>query len=732
MPMQHVHVRTYVSRYVDVASGLVTCVSIPGAALSCIDCLGQNRRMDQSLDIGMPINGVTLYDNGYAVFQRETKVVGHGHVDLYFPSEHMQSVLESLQFSGDAGRKVGNIAYEATRPTSSIKIQKENPLIGLLRSLTGVRMSLGLREMDADLKIEGRILGVEKLAIGDSEQVHVSIVQDGGLMRTLSIRDITSFHIMETQVQQDIKFSLDLVHNSSKHNMQKLSVFYSDVESPGVLIARYGFKVNEWKSSYRMQLLDHPTKMSLDGLAIVENTLDEDWSDINLTLVVGAPALEKASQSDVDHGEWEISIKTLDGSFIKVRADPKDPVLTIKAKVARKKGMKPSSFKLVFAGKTVEDGRVLSDYSIRNHSTLHMLKIDGKGGGARDEAASHTQFVMAAQDNLSYYPIPMHVTAQRKQKAIVPLLKVELEGQKVVLYDETVRKGNPLLAVLFENTTGRTLEGGTLQISTTDVFLGQGILPTLHPGDESPPIPFAVELGCEVVKQCDTSYLKPHLVTVADGTVSIFRICRERTLYKIKNKTEKEIDFLLNHLFLEDYDLVQNPEIEEEEPVDITDRFYQFRFVVGPNVEKRSFAVREEATDLKEHLIKDLKVETLDTWVERRLIDKKTEDAIRSSFKSKKEIQMIMKGIYDKESEVREVMTTQERLRDNISALEHHEKEAAKYIKSLSAEEDKLKYLQTTIKQDRHRKAQMERDMNTMINMISFKKEFARGVADRS
>jgi hypothetical protein len=675
-------------------------------------------------DTGMPITGVTLYDNGYAVFQRETTVQGHGHVDLYFPTEHMQSVLESLQFVGDAGKKVGNIAYEATRPTPSIAIEEASPLVGLLRSLTGVRMSL--QEKASDARVEGRILGVDRLAVGESELEHASILMDGGVMRTLSVKDITAFHILESQVQQDVNFSLDLVHKSSKENMQKLSVFYNSVENPATLIARYGFKVNEWKSSYRMQLVDHPTKLNLHGLAIVENTLDEDWSDISLTLVVGAPALEKASQSAIDHGEWELTIKALDGSFIKVRANPKDPVLSIKAKVARKKGMPATSFKLVFAGKPVEDGRVLSDYSIRNFSTLHMMKVDGKTGGARNEAGSQTQFVMAAQDNLSYYSIPMRVTAQRKQKAIVPLLEVELEGQKVVLYDETIRKGNPLLAILFENTTGRTLEGGSLQMSSSRVFLGQGTLPTLHPGDESPPIPFAVELNCEVVKQCDTSYLKPHLVTVAEGTVSIYRICRERTVYKIKNKTDKELDFLLNHLFLEDYDLVQNPEVEEEEPVDITDRFYQFRFVVMPNVEKKVFTVREETTDKKEHLIRDLKEETLVSWVEKRLLDKKTEEAIHESFKKKKEIQSMSKAIYQKEAEVREVTSTQERLRENISALERHEKEAAKYIKSLSAEEDRLKSLQTDIKHHRHWKLQLERQMNEKTNEIAFKKEIPR------
>lgn len=680
------------------------------------------------MDTGMPITGVTLYDNGYAVFQRETTVQGHGTVDLYFPSEHMKSVLESLQFLGDAGKKVGNIAYEATRPTSSITIQQQTPLISLLRSLTGVRMSLQQRGSDA--AVEGRVLGVEQLAVGDAELYHVSILLDGGVMRTLSVQEITGFHVLESQVQQDVSFSLDLVRNSSKTNIQKLSVFYNGVESPEKLIARYGFKVNEWKSSYRMRLCDHPTKLKLDGLAIVENTLDEDWNDINLTLVVGAPALNKASESTADQGVWTLRIKALDGTYVEIRANPKDAVLLVKAKVARKKGLHPSSFNLVFAGKDIEEGRVLSDYTIRSGSTLHMEKNEGRLE-TRDQPESQATFVMAAQDNLSYYPIPMQVSAQRKQKAIVPLLEVELEGQKVLFYDETIRKGNPLLALLFENTTGRTLEGGSLQVSTSDVFLGEGTLPTLHPGDESPPIPFAVELSCEVVKECKTSYLSPHLVTVAEGTVSIHRICRERTIYKIKNKTDKELDFLLNHLFLEDYDLVQNPEVEEEELVDVTDRFYQFRFVVGRNVEKRTFSVCEEATKLKEHLIADLKGETLDEWIEKRLLDTKTEKALRETFTKKNDIKALSKKIYELESEVREVTTTQERLRENISALEHHEKEAAKYIKSLAAEEDRLRSLQKEIKLERQSKLQLEKKMNVMINAISFKKEFPRGASEK-
>ena len=686
----------------------------------------------QHLDLSMPVKGVTLFDNGYAVFQRETTIQGHGCIDLYFSSTHMKSVLETLQFLGEGGQKVGNIAYESTKPKASFDLQTNNPLIGMLSSLVGRLISVEY-SANADIhSVEGKVLGVDKFSGASKEgaQSNISILMEKGYMKSIPIESVLSFHILEGQVQDDIAFSLDLKRTSSDNDMQKLSVFYSNADTPVTLIARYGFQVSEWKSSYRMKLSDHPTHFNLDGLAIVENCLDEDWNDVGLTLVVGAPAVESARRSVSDEGQWKLNIKALDGSFTSVRANPKDSVVSIKAKLARKLKVPFFSFRLMFAGKTVEEGRLLSDYTINNNATLHMNKVfDSK---SKQSAATEEQsFVMAAQDNLSYYQIPMHVTAKRKQKAIVPLLQTELEGQKVVLYDETIRKGNPLQSLLFENTTGRTLEGGSLQISTADCFLGQGTLPTLHPGDESSPIPYAVELNCEVVKNGDSTYLKPHKITIEDGTVRIYRIHRVLSLYRIKNKGKSQFDFLLNHLFLEDYDLVQKPDVEEEEPVDITDRFYQFRFVIPPMIEKKTFIVREEITDMKEHdIASEVDSDKLSEWVQKKLVNDNIRQSIAEVLSKKKEISSIDRDIYDKQDEVREISSTQSRLRDIITSLDGHEKEASKYIKSLSAEEDKLKVVTEEIKKYRLKKKALQHEVNTKAASIAYSQEFPRSASE--
>ena len=78
----------------------------------------------------------------------------------------------------------------------------------------------------------------------------------------------------------------------------------------GYPIAHYGFSMNEWKSFYRMRLSDHPTQFQLNGLAVVENTLDEDWNEVSLTLVVGAPPIEKPSHG-IDSGIWTIFVNPL-------------------------------------------------------------------------------------------------------------------------------------------------------------------------------------------------------------------------------------------------------------------------------------------------------------------------------------------------------------------------------------------------------------------------------------
>lgn len=683
--------------------------------------------MASSLGTGMPIKRVVLYDNGYAIFQREATVVGKGHIDLFFDVGLVQSVLQSLRFSGSAAGKVGNIAYEVTKPRANVEISSKNPLADLLKKLKGNQLRLVCHDDGKREEVIGYVLGVDTdLCTSPCDTKiapHVTILTDSTSIRTIPIHQVRSFVILEPRTQQDIEHSLQLTKDDQMVNMQKITVFYSDVASASTLSCQYGFQVKEWKSSYRLVITDGGTNFHLEGLAIVENTLEEDWNGVNITLVVGAPAIA-SNDSSSDQGEWLFQIKDFSGIYFTIRANPKDSVLSIKAKIGRKKGYNPFSFDLMFAGKAVEDGRQLSDYTITNGSTLHLSRKES-GELKRKSAHQSTtqpQFVMSAQHNLSYYNIDLPVTAQRKQQAIVPLLQADLQGQLVLLYDETIRKGSPLSAFLFENTTGRILEGGSIQVSSVDTFLGEGNLPTLHPGDESPPIPFCVDLGVEVVKTSEVYHLPYYFIDIRDGNIVMSRKKRERTCYVISNKTNKTQDFLLNHFFIDDYELVREDlGNEQEEPVDINDRVYQFRFEVAAKDEKKRFFVVEEATDVSTEAVTNIDQEKLDRLIRKKFIDEATAAELQKIMRIKAEINDLLITIYEKEAEVRESHETQARLRQNIDTVESFNKmEASRYVNSLSAEEDRLKGTQSMIKSQRTKQKDLEKELKHLSTSIKF------------
>jgi hypothetical protein len=656
----------------------------------------------------LPIKKVILFKHGVGYFEREGVVHGDAAIDLYFRTAEMNDVLKSLTVLDLADGLIASISYESTLSLEdqlkdiAIRLPNKNTLTKLLSQIQGAQLAVEIGQKT----IQGIVTGIEtiKRQIQETviEQIYVSLLVEGGTLQSFDLLEAKQITFLDDNLKKDLQHLLKVLITSKKKDLKKLTVFAKGKGERTINLS-YIVAAPLWKTSYRLLLQDKSAV--IQGWALVDNTQDEDWENVTLSLVAGLPV-----------------------SFIHDLYSPRyqsRPVVKVQNELAY---APPTLEKEVYFCEPEE--KLLDDdidwscepeksdepeENTKDYSLATLRAIAGPKLVRAPGVPIQTNVVEVG--DLFHYEITNPVTILRQQSALVPILQAPFNNSnRVVIYNSEVRRNNPLSAILFNNTTDLTLESGPLTVFENGNYVGEAILNTLRP-NEKQLIPFAVELGCLVSIDLQSNPQDVHQVRIMHGSLYLYHYQLKYQTYLINNKTEHPLDFYLEHRFNSRWELIDTPE-----PVEQTEHFYRFRFDV-PSNKTKTFTVTECLELENTYVLADTSRENLQLWLEKKYLDKKTYRNLEGIVQLTEQISQLQQQIKAQETAIQAIFKNQERLRHNLQALGNTEDERSlreRYITQLSHEEDKLSKYQANIENFTAQKSSITNNLNLQLNNLNY------------
>lgn len=644
----------------------------------------------------IPVTSVVLFKHGVGYFERHGSITGEAAVELSFRASEMNDVLKSLTVLDHDGGGVSSISYESTQPLSkqledfAIHIPEGRAISGLLGQLVGTRTVI----WRADGKSEGVITGVEPFTRHEGQATieghRVALWVDGIALESHDLADVRRVELTDPALRKDLQHLLDILIGAKKKDKKRLTIFARG-EGERSLTVSYVIETPVWKTSYRVLLYGEQT--AIQGWALVDNTQDEDWTEVSLTLVAGLPI-----------------------SFVHDLYSPRykrRPVVVVEEELAYAPPVLETGIPMAGAAPPppMMPGAPPAPAPVARRS-MAAAPARAMPPPPPQAVTTRTQEV----GDLLHYTIDNPVTVRRQQSALVPILHRDFKGKRIAIYNPDVREQNPMSALLFNNSTGLTLEGGPMTVIEDGSYIGEAMLDTIKP-DEERVIPFSVELGCRVQVDHRSDLADVHRARLASGTLRLRRYRRSRRIYAIANKTDRAIDLFLDHRFTRGYELV-----DTHKPVERTDSFLRFRFDV-PAKQTMEFVVTEKGEETESISISTTDMETLGVWLKNGYVDAATHGALAEIAALVTEVGVLGREMEAHESAIKKIFENQGRLRENLKALgtgADEKRLRERYVSELAGEEDRIGALRKAIDElDQARKAK-EAEARTKIAALSF------------
>ncbi len=659
----------------------------------------------------MGISRVVLYKHGVGYFERVEEVEGNAEIRLSFKASEMNDVLKSLSLEDADGGTIQSVSYDTSKPVEqllaevALNIPSEGGAGALLATIRGADVGLTV----GSKKHAGRVVGLEPLKKetegGVVHTQRLTLLDESGTLLNFDLAEVGGLTFKDESIKKDLAYFFETLIHSYKRDAKNL-VVYARGSGKRRVNLRYVVETPVWKTSYRVLLSeDEKEKPFLEGYALVDNTQDEDWSDVRLSLVAGLPISfihDLYSPRFIKRKEIEVQRESVAG-----------PVMTEEAMF---EGEAFGGGSAMFAAASMP---MEMDYGQAPEATMMMRAPAplSKEKVRREAARQRTsETVTQSVGDLFEYSLKHPVTVNRNQSALVPIVAHEFEGRRVVLYNSAQRAENPFAAVELKNTTGLTLEGGPLVVTEGETYAGEAMLDTLKPNDRRI-VPYAVDLGVRVESEHGHKDEDATMIKVANGRLELTSDRLITRVYTFKNKDKRAKLCWLEHPINHDASLFQTPEPEET-----THSYYRFLVRLAPE-QNTEFKVLERQDIAQVVALRNLSRENLEFYLAKNYLTAAQEAQLRPLVDLAESYQKLSHKMAQTSQEITRIQNDQGRLRENLKSLGSSADEnrlRSRYVEKLEAQENDVETLTERYRRLEEQRQEREAELAAAIGRIEF------------
>lgn len=627
--------------------------------------------MPEDNTTSVPLTRIALYKHGIGYFERVGKVQGPGQIELMCGPDEIDDMLKSLVVLDRSGKRISAVTYESAKPLEArmaefgFDLRMCKGLIDLIAQIKGAPVTVEAGKE----RLRARVVGLDEVqhAVGEGITTAFQLVlyTDATSLRRVPLSDIQKITIDDTALAIEIQQQLELLFQAVRKKDRKLLRVQIQNEGEHEITLAYSIPCPIWKTSYRLIWMPED-KLLIQGTAIVDNSQEEDWERVKMTLVSASPV-----------------------SFIQPLYDPVQP----ERPVIGVQGVRSSG------PYVAERAAAVKTKASAENVQQRMLAPQAAPMGAgdtwgKDERRERLASLIGAVESglpvssqqsgeLFEYQIEELVTVPRNSSALITVVLQLVEGERVSLYNEHRNRKHPYAAVHLKNTTGLTLESGPVTVMENDSYAGEALLDVLKP-DDARFLPYALDQSVHVLTRQEHSRKPVWRVRAWQGYLYLdYKEVNKRT-YTIENISDRE-----KHVYIEHSVTPSLSYVGTEKPVEITEHFYRFKTTVKPK-ETYMLVVPEEWESCSQLWLEDFgsgELPELKWLLAQNFIDEKFATFLKEVVKLREEIMHLIMLETGLKEQVATYQGDQERARENVRTLGSS---GDRYRKAIDEAEDRI------------------------------------------